>query len=289
MTINNSFKRWYEHLLDSVNPPWAFFGRSFAVFATLWTLIEANSFFGNEGSRSLQNGSFYLYLIGFSALSGFALTFVKHMRTTPSFAEGFPKEAQRIIRNQAKGWEFHLAQVLFVSLIEPLDRRLEGILNGTALVLLRPAPSQAEYMSIISLRTGNMIRMASVAKHMFEVSFPGCFEGKLPVEERVKRIQKAVQEVESFYEVTISMEEELHSMGIPDGFEKLHEMQANWTEAIRVPFRELLRFLQAMRDAVNSNEENPSVHFSLVMEPPQNIDAFNEEVSRLSALYCRRF
>lgn len=284
--INYRYNRWYHHAWDSLKPPWPLLAHSFAVFATLWTLIEATSFFGENETKPLKNGWFYAYLIVFSLVSGFVFSFIRYWNAPPKFAEHLPRSAQRIIKKQAKGWEFHLAQLLFVRSFERLDRRLEGILNGTSLIFIRPTMTVAEYMEYIRLRMNNMMRMGPVAHHIV-TSFPKCFENDLSPEKRVELIERAVEKVEVFYKATIALEEELHSTGVPEGFEALHKMQSNWSEVARVPFREILQFLQSLRESVGIKGDIPKVERKLTMEAPEKIEDFIRELSRLERLHLR--
>lgn len=283
MTSNYSYMRWHQHLVDSVKPPWRFIGSSFAVFATLWTIIEATSFFENEDSFGVRNGDFYFYLVCFSVLFGFVHSFLVYWRSTPAFAEGLPKEAQHLIRVRPKGWEFQLAQTLLVKAIVPLDQRLHRVVAGEAFVPLRSEAGIEAYFGMIKVRMNNLTRMIRSTECIISTGFPRCFAGEMSVEERTRSIQTSVTELEELYKTTIAFEEELHSMQIPEGFEKLHEIQSNWSEEIRQPLQKLLIALQEIRSAIEIKVAKDKVDYSIEIKPPANINAFMVELAQLQS------
>ncbi|MEM6822239.1 MAG: hypothetical protein AAF558_09885 [Verrucomicrobiota bacterium] len=281
VTANISSKNWWDHFRESLSPPWLLLSSSFVSFATFWTFIEAGDFSRISTPEQVRAGWFYLYLLCFSVFIGAAFNFLRYWNDVLVTFDHLPDKARRIVRRQGKGWEFHLAQILIVDSISPLDNRLKRVLNGEAYIPLKTRCSNDDYFDLMKLRLSNTQAMILTIEQWVQKSFPQCFSGTLSVGDRCKRIEQSVSEFEEFYRSTVEDEEELKSVAPPDGFERVHKIQEDWTECARLALRELLEALQVMRDAAVGPETTEKASFTVHLSAPSGLNEFQEELKNL--------
>ena len=248
------------------------------VFLSLWGIFGAFSFFG------IQFSIFFPYgvLIIASLLISFSRIGYHYYITVPSGFKTESRKIQKLAHFKRPKWEFKLTRDLLTSNLSPIDKEIDELLDGQHFVSLKKAPNEAEYTKWVQLRLDNIQQMVHVATKLLIFRLPNALKiskGELASE---IEILNSIKTIKKLYKQTYKFEAELYEIKPPDGFEKLHELQVNWSDMVRDSVNQYYDFLENVIQA-NFDNGDVEIKFMIKVKQPPKINEFIEEMGRMSS------
>lgn len=276
-TYSLTHRSFVDHVCGYFNSPSEFAIVFFATLTGTWGLIELLTFFlgiDNDERKLLELS----WLALFSLAVSLAVRLFRYPKDFPHDTDHLPEKARSLAHLRPKRWEFKFAQTLLHSRVVPIDRRYSEYISGEAYSCATRMASGSEYVDHIQVRLANVDRLLKVAASLICSRFPETLAEDLPPIEKANNIAHAIDAIERFYSDSVEFEHTANVLIPPEGFEKLHGLQKNWTQPLRDGIADLLRWLQAMADA----EDDTFIEFKISLAEPPNMDQFCKEFERMT-------
>jgi hypothetical protein len=259
-----------------------FVGNAVAVFGVIWTLAATGSYFLNADFRGVR---FYGVAVAFALVAAGVRTVRAYLNESPPGFEGEPASVRRIAHLQRSGWEFRLARELLQNALADPDDELSALSSGRVFVRVERQLDLQDYIDWVSLAPANLLSMMKVAQNLLVLDFAAAL-GTPELDARPLAISSVVRRIRHLYLESVAFEQSMQAVQPPEGAEKLHELQSGWSEPIRSGVRQLFDFLDRVL-AVDKKDKHAQVEFTVVIDSPENIDQFCEELALIQARWLQ--
>ena len=261
------FARWQLFCITAVS-----------VFAALDAVLEAPSFFLEA---QLRGGRFFLGVVIASILCACFWTVRAYLNDCPVGLEKESAKARRIAQLQRARWEYRLADRLLKDVLLDLDDELAALSQGRVYVPIERQPDLQEYMDWVRLDPPNISRMIGVGQKLLVLDLPAAL-GSTLVAEKPQAIRNVVYRIRDLYSASVHFERSRRAVLPPEGMERLHELQLDWSGTLRDAVRQMFAFF----DRILSLEslEHGQVAFTVTMDEPANVSEFSLELARLESV-----
>jgi hypothetical protein len=268
-------KSVFDHVRGIFTRWRAMFVTALAVFGVVWTLAEATSYFLEVDLSGL--GQLLIALI-FSLVSSLAWGVYAYTMDAPPGLEHESVEARRIGQLQLPRWEARLARQLLHDAIDGFDEELVALQDGRVFVPIQQDLILPEYTDWATRRLANLRRMMEVALRLLVHDFRSSLMSSYTIHKPAD-IRSVVYRICEFYSATVEFEVDRLRIRPPEGGERLHELQAGWSEPIRQGVRQLFDLTDRLVTVDLQSEKNLS--FTVTLESPPNVDEYCAEVDAL--------
>lgn len=246
-----------------------------AVFGVMWTMAESASYFLRV---DLSGSDRLVTVLIFSLIAALVWAVYQYVGDAPRGMEHESPVARRLAQLQPAKWEVSLARQLLHDLLDDFDGELQSAREGRVFVPISTRLSPSEYADWAQRRLANLRRMMEVGTRLLVLDFIGAL--MLPYsDDKASHIRSVVYRVRDFYAATVEFELDRHAVEPPDGAERLHELQADWSNPIRDAVQQLFDIVEQVI-AVDLKSET-QLSLSITMDSPPNVDEYCAEIERL--------
>jgi hypothetical protein len=262
--IQGVLSRWRPMLLTAVS-----------VFGVTWTMSEAASYFLHA---DLSGVGRLLTVLVFSVIASVVWAVSSYISDAP---QGFADEShavRRIAQLQPKRWEALLARQLLRDALERYDEELQAARENRVFVPIEAKLTPEEYVDWSRRRMENLSRMLEVGTRLLVLDFMGAVMSVYS-DHKPAQIRSVVYRIRDFYAATVQFELDRHRVQPPDGAERLHELQSDWSNPIREGVQQLYGILDRLIDL--DLKKDSRLDLTITMDSPPHVDEYGAEISRL--------
>ncbi|MCP4678232.1 MAG: hypothetical protein GY854_22505, partial [Deltaproteobacteria bacterium] len=229
-TFAFSYKTLWDHTVGVLSRPLALVTFASASFGGLWSIYEAS-----VSSLNLQANRLvaYAWILGIAVVCSVIARIWAYINTCPDGLEDLSPAARRVAHLQRTKWEFRFAKSVLAQLISPIDREWQDIRNDNVYMVATPPRDCRSYFKWLSGRTENLFRMLRVAKKTMLFEIPKALTSTEEEHAGPKKILDSLQTITQLYRESVAFEKSSLAIIPPEEFEKVHELQAGWSEPIR--------------------------------------------------------
>jgi hypothetical protein len=246
-------------------------------FGFLWTMLEAAGFILDVSFKGWPR---YLLLCAISVLAGLGALVIRYLNAVPPGFEDENAEIQAIVRLQRPLWEFRLARSLLAQRLNALDRALQNMTTGRVFVEGRKIRGR-EYMEWLTNRPDNLLRLIDVAKVLLLRDLPEACSSSSGAPADPIKIREAVDRIAVLYRDTLDFEKSGKALEPPKAFQKVHALQAGWSDVIRGALKQVYGFLDSILALDPKADSN--LTYEIVFDEPKNVSEFCAEMARLQS------
>jgi hypothetical protein len=246
------------------------------VFATLWGLAEATSYFLEV---SFRGWVFFATAVAVSLLAGSARAAYAYVHACPKGFEHESREARGIAQLQKPLWEYRLARQLLNDKLTGLDRELDDLLENRVLVPTTRHIGVEEFAAWATLRISTLVRMAEVAQRLLITDFPGAIKALPEHPADAVQILTVVDQIRSLYSETVAYERETRATEPVEVLAGAHRLMLGWSAPIRSGIQQLNGFLEKI--LALDPHTNHRVEYTIVFPDLPNQKELDAELERV--------
>lgn len=278
-TVTLTETRWYERV-------WRFLPylpREIPLFAavsvSMWGVAGV---FAKVSGEEIQLGALaFPTLLTAVAVAAYR-AFTKFRAYVPEALLSESIASRSIYRKGKIGWQFDLARRMLKERVEKLDRTLKRVTNGAEFI---PAKCLTlhEYSDWLQGRPTFVMRLVHSTATQCISELPSIL-ASVESADQLSDLKTGVDELAKLYKHAVDFEVEGHSVQAPEIFENVHKKMHGWSAPIQNGIEEFTRILDqlACLDRKSHQAGTESVpQFTIVFDPPQNIDEFCNELEQI--------
>lgn len=250
-----------------------------AIFGVLTASFEAFAYFFDADLRSVR---LYIAAIFLSLFGALFRTIYSYIHDCPGGFERESVAAKRIAQMQRPRWEHDLARQLLSDKLLELDEELKAVDDGRVFVIIKKKPEIHEYVHWVEMAFPNLLRMISIANQLLIIDLPKAL-GSEDDDSKPQQILSVVNRIRELYMETVAFERSRRSVEPPAGAERLHEFQLGWSSPIRDGIHRMFEFFDKILSL--KSLEGQQLVFTVKMEEPDNLAAFNAELQRIEKTF----
>lgn len=268
----------HEHVRDFFLSQWVSILIHFLGFLSAYcALIEAFDFFYPK--QNLSNS--YTFTIGLGVASFGAIIKCIHIyrNTAPNDLMHESTKIKKIAFSKKPYWEYAIAYELIKSRIQNIDRKLEDLISSRVHIKIQKIMTRSQYIEWLQLRPSNLTGIIHVAKQLLIFDLIDAIHADESKEVDYKNLIRIVDLIKNLYESAYNFEVEGREIQIPDGFEVIHEIQADWIMVVREGFHQMLDILQTV--AARKKGDFSPLSETIVFRALPRLDDFCNEIKRI--------
>ena len=274
-----TYYRWTDLIFKIFKEKYKlFFISSLGLLGILLLLIDVGLSYYQDSFLSDKTVLYIVILFCF--IVGVVSVFLGYFNSEVKGLNGEPKSIQKIVLRKKLYWSFKLTSILLKKRLSEIDKELDNVINNRKYIEIKKELSLDEYIDWVNLRPKKTLRLIKVSKQLLITDlFEALNFNESNEEEKLKQLINQLDLIVQFYKDLYEFEVEQKEIAIPESAEKVHSLQVSWVPNIRDSINQMLNELEIVGN--RKRKDKSPIRINLVLESPENIDEFINELRKL--------
>lgn len=279
-TLSFTYKSFWEHIVGFIKIYPKRFPRIVAIFFSAGAIAEI--IYYNKPNTLSE------YAIPLAILA-LVISLYENLKqylqdTLPCLAQE-SQLIKKIFFKQKLGWQYKIVYEKLSENILKYELSLERMKKGA--VFIHPKlVTEEEYIYFVRTQPTTILKLIQAAKissiEILPETLSHVVSGK--DSEMISLLQE-IENISSIYMHAVNYEKRIFEIIPPEEYEQLHELMFGWTDPIRdglKQFLEISSFLSNIRRKDLKKLTDALQMFTIIFEPPENIDEFNRIIEKFN-------